>query len=368
MGIVFDHPDDDQIEVTIFGPGVGECCLIHLGSRRWIVIDSCRGSDGRPRALSYLEKIGADVANEVELIIATHWHDDHIGGLAELVQKCSRARFCASAALRQQEFLANIAVYDERHNIKGGSGVSEIFAVLEVLGNTTRVAIPALANKVVFRQISKDLAHGMDCEIWTLSPSDKQFRLSLEEISKLVPLTMLSKRRFPNQSPNMLAIVTLIKFEKIGILLGADLEEKAHPELGWSAIVNSSEWPRVRSRIFKIPHHGSITSHCDAVWSEILDKEVISVATPYNAGKKPLPSSEDIERIAARSGRFFITSRKQGKGTPKRAADVEKMIKEVGNLISLYSRDGVVRVRNGGRSAPEDWRVELSDEAVDAMK
>jgi len=32
-------PEKDEIEVSIFGPGYGECIVIHIGNNEWVVID-----------------------------------------------------------------------------------------------------------------------------------------------------------------------------------------------------------------------------------------------------------------------------------------------------------------------------------------
>jgi hypothetical protein len=54
-------PAGDEIEINVFGPGYGECCLVHRGGSKWIIIDSCVDVDtGRPAALTYLDNIGVD--------------------------------------------------------------------------------------------------------------------------------------------------------------------------------------------------------------------------------------------------------------------------------------------------------------------
>ncbi|HAS16681.1 MAG: hypothetical protein A2035_06355 [Nitrospirae bacterium GWA2_42_11] len=74
-------PKSDQIEVTLIGPGYGETILIHLGNNKWVVVDSCIDSrTSEPAALSYLQSIGINPETSVVLIIATHWHDDHVRG------------------------------------------------------------------------------------------------------------------------------------------------------------------------------------------------------------------------------------------------------------------------------------------------
>ena len=34
-------PRTDELEVSLFGPGVGECVIVHLGAGEWMVVDSC---------------------------------------------------------------------------------------------------------------------------------------------------------------------------------------------------------------------------------------------------------------------------------------------------------------------------------------
>src|SRR3954447_12601863 len=82
----FDHPREDEVEVTVLGPGRGECVLVHLGAGDWMIVDSCQPGGHRARhpALEYLMDIGADLG-KVTLIVASHWHDDHIRGLETLV-------------------------------------------------------------------------------------------------------------------------------------------------------------------------------------------------------------------------------------------------------------------------------------------
>ena len=52
----------------------------------------------------YLESIGLNPGQVVNLIVATHWHDDHIRGLARLVSECKEATFSCAAALCREDF------------------------------------------------------------------------------------------------------------------------------------------------------------------------------------------------------------------------------------------------------------------------
>jgi glyoxylase-like metal-dependent hydrolase (beta-lactamase superfamily II) len=93
-------PPPDIFEVSLFGPGKGESIVVHLGARRWIVVDSCRDQrSGEVAALKYLRGIGVDLAAEVLAVVATHAHDDHFAGIADIVEACSQAIIVTSQAL-----------------------------------------------------------------------------------------------------------------------------------------------------------------------------------------------------------------------------------------------------------------------------
>ena len=99
-------PTSHQLEISVFGPGIGECVVVHVGDGDWIVVDSCLNrQSGRPVALDYLRSLGVDVASQVRLVVATHWHDDHIRGIAEILRAAESARFVNSAAYAFRDLL-----------------------------------------------------------------------------------------------------------------------------------------------------------------------------------------------------------------------------------------------------------------------
>lgn len=360
-----DGPKPDQIEICTFGPGFGECSIIHLGNDNWIVVDSCLDSETKnPVAIDYLASIKVD-PSRVRLVVATHWHDDHVRGMAKQLAVFSSAKFCASSALTAKEFRATVIAYEERHNISVGSGASEISEVLNILKERVGVSSPVRAspNRPILLLEASETAHGLPVTVRTLSPSDKQFDLFLTQLTKLFPAELKTRTRIPDDEPNHISIALHIEVGDQAILLGADLEENGDPELGWSAIVNSSERPRVASRIFKIPHHGSKNGHCGSVWNEMLSQNPIAVLTPWNRGSK-LPTDGDISRILNQTSEAFCTSRKKFLDKRERSQAVLKQIREtVGRLRPLQEKTGWVRIRNGGSANPTVWTVEMSPEA-----
>ncbi len=218
-------PTADQIELTLFGPGYGESAVVHLGNNRWVVVDSCIDSETKqPAALAYFQAIGVDPKEAVRLIIATHWHDDHIRGLSRLLSQCKKARFCCSSALTHKEFLATVLDYKQpAMKIRSGiREISEVYQELQARPVPARTPIHALANRTVFFLPAEESGHGADCRIWTLSPSDKQFQKFLDELTLLMPGVKETKRGVTLQGPNHISVVTWISIGDIALLLGGE--------------------------------------------------------------------------------------------------------------------------------------------------
>src|SRR5271165_3173970 len=80
LGRLGKPPANDELELAVFGPGTGESILVHLGAGEWLCVD-CARFRGRVWPLVYLEALGVP-ATAIKLIIASHWHTDHVDGLS----------------------------------------------------------------------------------------------------------------------------------------------------------------------------------------------------------------------------------------------------------------------------------------------
>src|SRR5260370_18916291 len=78
----------------------------------WLAIDSCSRA-GVCAPLSYLEQLRIDVSTAVKTIIISHWHDDHIKGLAQLYTRPAAAGLVYPAAFQDELFQALIAAYPD---------------------------------------------------------------------------------------------------------------------------------------------------------------------------------------------------------------------------------------------------------------
>lgn len=358
-------PEKDQIEVTLLGPGYGESVLIHLGHGKWVIVDSCIDSEtSEPAALSYLQSIGVEFKQSVVLIIATHWHDDHVRGISKILSLCPNATFCTSSAFTKEEFLDYVISFDEHNMIAADSGTSEFSKMLHILG--TRSPTKALMNRRIYHVPAGESGHGKECSVWTLSPSDKQVDGFLASMASLIPEARTTKCRAvePADIKNNLSIVTLIQVGGLSVLLGGDLKETKDSETGWSVIIESTERPQEKASIYKIPHHGSSNAHNDEVWNKLLLTQPHAILTPFDRGKKKLPSPEDIARIESLTENGYSTARIASVKTAiRRPSAVEKTIKEtVGKIRRIQPRTGMVRLRRTIGSSVS-WSVELSGPA-----
>lgn len=221
--------------------------------------------------------------------------------------------------------------------------------------------IAAASNKRIHSRIAEESSHGRACNIWTLSPADAQFERFLYEITSLMPQVEETKRRCVQQGPNQLSIVTWIEIGETAILLGADLEETAAAGTGWSVIVGSAERPQGAASIFKVPHHGSMNAHCPAVWDEMLTQQPFAILTPWNRGAK-LPAPRDVDRICDLTKDAYSTAILEPSRVRRpRSRVIEKTLRETNMKIrKAEASTGRLTLRDGGRDAPNDWKIELA--------
>jgi beta-lactamase superfamily II metal-dependent hydrolase len=308
----------DEIEISIFGPGYGESVVIHLGLGQWAIVDSCRDPKTRAIApLDYLTKIGVDPSASVRLIVATHWHDDHVRGLSEVVEACKSADFVCASALTKAEFVTMVTRYEEASpNTPSGSGVRELYRVLRRLSENRRQIQYAGPNRLILRNLQVGEAAGGKCEITTLSPADRQLEIFWAEIADQMPDLRRTVRRAVSKSPNHLAVALSVAVGEETVLLGSDLEETPDERTGWSVIVQSAQRPLGTARVFKIPHHGSENGHSDDVWNQMVAKGAFALLSPFTNGSVSLPTDADVNRIVSRAGRAYITAKPNSRRPP----------------------------------------------------
>jgi beta-lactamase superfamily II metal-dependent hydrolase len=349
-------PAADEIEFSVFGRGFGEAICVHLGDGEWAVVDSCMNPQTvEPAALTYLASLGLSPNDDVRIVVATHWHDDHVQGLGEVVEACANATVVCSAALDRKEIVAFVL---QQEAAKGaiGSGLDELRSILHTCGKRQRSIVWAKATLPLHPRPPGDVAR-----VVALSPSEDAVERAMQDLiaaATSAKITVPRRYRAPERS-NGASVAVSIRNENVGLLLGADLEASVNPEAGWKAVVAYAR-PTLKASAVKVPHHGSLGAHHDEMWSELLERDVLAVLTPWIRGAKYLPTEADIQRIVSLSKKVYITAMPASTIAKKKA---DKAIRRVhGANISELRGWGHVRARR--RLTENDWRVELDGGAA----
>jgi beta-lactamase superfamily II metal-dependent hydrolase len=356
-------PAIDELEVSLFGPGYGECVLIHLGLGEWLIIDSCVNQyEGGNPVLDYLKSLGIDPAEAVKYIVASHWDDDHVRGLADILEKCQTAKLVRSLALNNLEFIELVESAGNDPTVVQ-SGVSEFYRILRILrerkskGAVTIAPVWAGADRCIWRRPADEQP---SAQVWSLSPSDESVTRSLQSIRGLLAQQSGTKKVIKAPRPNHATTVIWVTVGNISVLLGGDLEETGGPNTGWTVIVDSLGRPSGQAEVFKVPHHGSADADQPRVWDEMLVQQPIAVLAPWSRGSHYLPTEADQSRICGRTDEAYLTTKAGRPSRRKRPRTVDKTINEtVRRIHNLNGPMGHIQLRRSASDPSAPWMVQL---------
>lgn len=328
-------------EVTIFGPGTGECVLIHFGNGKWFVIDSFINSVTKmPVALEYLNELGVSSTSVIG-VLATHWHSDHIKGLDVILEHCQNATLYLTEALVKAE-----AEFYFHSLARGSSLVSKAFiqtienirAIISERNRTSR-AISVKEQSLLYEDTA------IRARLIALSPSQEAVEYELKSYQLPKPGDNRVAQGVPS-SPNFNAVATYLEFDDTcSVLLGSDLEVTENDRTGWKAILTSGIEKRIslkKASLYKVAHHGSPTAHHQDIWNRLLISKPISATTCFSRSK--LPSVQDQIRINDLSNSFYLTTNPSGTKPPKRENSVEKLLNANTKSRSLVRSPGYGRI------------------------
>jgi hypothetical protein len=356
-------PSATEIEVSVFGRRFGESVLIHLGDAQWILIDSLVDNDGVPSPLRYLSEIGVDPRVALRLIVATHWHDDHIEGLSEIYRQAPNAVFAMPQAMTFSEVQAFIAQARVGGSEKISSGVQELDKIATFQRGEARGPFRLAKTNTVLLRIP-GLSHGHPVSVEALSPNDKDVQAFVSSLAGAPPIR--PGRRIMPFEQNDVSVALWISVAPLYLLVGADLENSSDEQRGWHAVLHSPAPLAGRASFIKIPHHGSQNGHHQPVWDNLLVEDPFAALTTWNRGSK-LPSISDVRRILSLTSHAFVTS-SFVRNAPRHPSAVERTLREAG--ISIKASQpfaGQVRLRHE-LSKGANWTVELFNDATNLEK
>jgi beta-lactamase superfamily II metal-dependent hydrolase len=359
MTMLADPPGSDVIEVSLFGPGVGESVLVHLGRNNWIVIDCCIDrSDGKIPVLRYLEEIGVDYASCISMIVATHAHDDHTAGISTLVEMCPSAIFVCSSALTTEEFFKTLTLDRELERLVRQSAYSEYRKVFEIVRQRSKSGQVAVLRAVESRKllsIAPD-ADNPAASVVSLSPSDQAVTRSIDALARHVATQLGTRRRPSSFDPNEASVALWVEAGNKTILLGADMLN-GPAKCGWEGVLAAFK-PATdkRASLFKVAHHGSPGADHDGVWDHLIEDNAVALLTPYWRGGTRIPGILDRGRILSRTDRAFITA----SATPKRPGPIKVAAAQLSQVAQgvrpAFIRCGQIRARS--HLAEATWKIE----------
>lgn len=350
-------PAADEVEVSVFGPGVGESIAVHLGDGEWLVVDSCvEGRTDEHPTLRYLQSIGVELGTQIELVVATHAHDDHVAGIARIVEAASSADVVVPEAATTAEFFALLSL-DEENELLGAlpSAYAEYRRMNDLLEERAkgRGSYPAYAWAVADRLLwQRNTVSGVTRRVTALSPSNEAVTRSKAWLgAQLVP-GAVRKRTTPDD-PNTFGVVLHVVVGDAVMLFGADLMTGPGSRCGWNAIVTSATRPAERASLYKVAHHGSARSEHMGIWSELLASDPDAVVTPYRPSR--LPRTTDVERIRKQARSAWTTATSTDPAAPARVRRAAAELAGVAvNVRELAAFSGQVRARR--RIGDGSWR------------
>ena len=279
-------PDEDDLEVSVFGPGFGECLAVHMPGGKWILVDSCRDSRRRPASLAYLEEMGIAAESDVAMVVASHWHFDHVDGIAEMVAECRSAEPVMSLALHTRELLA----FAHAAQYLGSGTVPRPIAESQQLTETIDTAQPA--RYITLSQARMKLLESrygtLTTSVDSLSPSPASVSVAMSDLSQS-RLEAGKELEAPQPDQNAAAVVLRVRSGNVSMLLASDLEIQADPARGWRGVMDAWGDDGHQSQVIKIAHHGSANGDSEIIWSDPPDRDAHrhSHAFPQRLGASP---------------------------------------------------------------------------------
>lgn len=360
-------PDASVFEVSVFGPGKGESIVLHLGNDDWIVVDSCLNPDtGEPVALEYLESLGKDPAEVVRCIVATHGHDDHIGGMAKIVSSCPNAEFWCSDAHSRAEFRALIRMEAETPEIPMSvfEEFREVFDILELRAGG-RPKMPGFERAIEGRRVfARPSGSVPEAEVVVLSPSSAAVTLAQQEIGDLIESQVDdTPRRLRGRDQNEYSVTLLVRLGDRRAVLGADLTPGPGAACGWNRV--TSRWSSLsdsRACVWKVAHHGSHTCDHAGIWSTICVDHPIAVLTPYRRGSG-LPTPNDVDRLCQMASHVYGTATPDLPTKPRAIKRAASELSPVGRNVKSRMDAVVGQVQLRASQGDGAWRVALRSPA-----
>lgn len=232
--ILFSHKsfgEPETLRVHFMDVGYGDAILIELPDQSSLMIDAGEAQYSS-QIIAYLKERGI---KEIDATILTHPHDNHFGGLADIIDRFPIHRF-----------------YFNDDDQRAEEGYSEVIEKLK------RRAVPM----TVVRRGDEILVGTKDVRIQILHPADL------------------------SGSTNQNSVVTWLTFGETSFLFTADIKKSQQKEI-------MALFPEIQSAdCVQVPHHGGKISR---KFAEFLGNKIFVISTGENEYEKPY--EQELEKL-----------------------------------------------------------------------
>ncbi len=247
--------DDRSLMVTFLDVGQGDAAFLRFPNHRTMLIDA-GGADrnwdnGTATILPFLKKSGT---LKLDYLVASHAHDDHVGGFPALLR-----------SIEIDTVVLNAYPYHSKR-----------FKLIHRLCRERGIPIRIAARG---DRIQADPS----CRVYVLHPDS----------------ACAVAHNFCGSECNNSSLVLKIQYGEMGLLFTGDLERSAEPR-----ILMYGDF--LESEILKIAHHGSSTSTSDDLLNQT--RPVIAIVPVARKNKFRHPSPKTLARLHERYVRVYRTS------------------------------------------------------------
>jgi competence protein ComEC len=275
-----------RLEVTFLSVGQGDSTVVRFPHGGTMVVDaggevSQRFDPGERIVTPFLRSEGI---RKIDVLVATHPHPDHIGGLPALLQRFDVGELWENGEVTEDGPLAAlIDAARERH-----------IPVVEFHGPGLPDQCPGLAPLADSLPDVAPLAVGDP----RCTPSFPERTTDGVRVQILHPLNGPEKASFPELDENDNSLVLRLTYGRVHVLLSGDIEHEGESLLLGRGVDVSAE-------IEKAPHHGSRTSSTPEFIKAVHPKYVVFCVGEHNQFGFPAPEVE--ARYAAAGCQRFRT-------------------------------------------------------------
>jgi competence protein ComEC len=262
-----------RLEVTFLSVGQGDSTVIRFPHGATMVVDaggviSQRYDPGERVVTPFLQSQGVST---IDLLVASHPHPDHIGGLPSLLKQFTVGEFWHNG------------------DVRPGGPLESLIKAARANGTTVRTFVQDLPAHCAGLPPLSDVLP----QVAALSVGDPRCMgtppvrsLDGVNIEVLHPLNGPERSAFPELGENDNSLVLRLTYGKTHVLLAGDVEKDGESILLARGVDLSAD-------VLKAPHHGSRTSSTPALVSAVKPRHVVFCVGLNNQFNFP---AEEVDR------------------------------------------------------------------------